>query len=174
MTGKRRIDRITAEEYLQGVAERPIDALRTMRDECLEEETVLSFERRLLQGRMDILRAELERRGGKEGSLIDRLPAILAADERPASRGGFPGKDPVLDFDVPKRRVEQLISDGTLANLAALSVDDVERIVTTLVEAEREVSESRRTVQRVLDSLSAEIGRRYKTGEADPADLLTR
>jgi hypothetical protein len=143
-----------------------------MRDECREEETALSFERRLLHGRMDILRAELERRTGGGASLLERLPSILAGDDEPSTRGAYPGKDPILDVDQPKRRVERLISDGTLANIGNLPADEIERIIGSLSEAEREVSEARHTVQRVLDALNAEIGRRYKSGEADPADVL--
>lgn len=173
MTGKRRIDRITAEAYLDGLSDRPMPEVRTMRDECREEETVLSFERRLLHARMDILRAELERRTGGGASLLERLPAILAGEEGGAStRGAYPGKDPVLDFDQPKRRVEKLIADSTLMNIKNLDAAEVDRIVGVLSEAEREVSESRRTVQRVLDAINAEIARRYKSGEANPGDVL--
>lgn len=173
MSGKRRIDRILSEAYLEGIGERSLPDVRAMRDECREEETVLSFERRLLHARMDILRAELDRRTGGGASLLERLPAILAGDDEPSTRGAYPGKDPVMDFDQPKRRVERLISDGSLANVATMAADEVEQIIGLLSDAEREVSESRRTVQRVLDALTAEIARRYKSGEADPADVLT-
>ncbi len=172
MTGKRRIDRITSDAYLEGIASRSLAEVRSLRDECREEETGLSFERRLLHGRMDILRAELERRTGGGESLIDRLAAILAGDDEPSTRGAYPGKDPIIDFDQPKRRVEKLISDDTLANVGTLPADDLEKIIGLLSDAEREVSESRRAVQRVLDSLNAEIARRYKSGEANPADML--
>lgn len=143
-----------------------------MRDDCRAEEAVLSFERRMLHGRMDILRAELARRTDeKGGSLIERLHEILQ-DDRVPSRGAMPGPDPVLDFDRPKRRVEKLISDDTLANMGSLDAEELERIIGLLSDAEREVSESRRQVLRVLDSLNAEIARRYKSGEADTADVL--
>lgn len=172
MTGKRRIDRVTAEGYLDGLGEKDLASVRTMRDECRQEETVLSFERRLLHARIDLLRAELDRRAGG-ASLMERLPSILAADDRPASRGGYPMDDPVLDFDRPKRRVEMLISDDTLANMTSLPPEQIDGIIATLSDAERDVSEQRRSVQRVLDAINAEIARRYKSGEADPADVLT-
>jgi uncharacterized small protein (DUF1192 family) len=172
MTGKRRIDRITTDEYLEGLSSRPMPDVRALRNECDEEEAVLSFERRLLHARMDILRAELERRAGVGGSILERLPSILADDRQP-SRGQIRMKDPVLDFEQPKRRVEKLVSDDTLANLASLSVDEIESTIGVLSDAEREVSETRRKVLAVLDSLNAEIARRYKTGEAKPGDVLT-
>lgn len=175
VTGKRRIDRITADAYLDGLHDKDLEAVRLMRDECREEEAILSFERRLLQGRMDILRAELARRsGGSEATLVELLPGILTADRPAPGRGALPAKEPSIDFDQSRRRVERLISDDTLANLESLSAEDIERIVGSLVETEREISDGRREVQRVLDAISAEIARRYKSGEADPADLLIR
>lgn len=172
MPGKRRIDRILASGYLDDLAAKPMPEIRTMRAEAEEEEASLSYERRLLQGRIDILEAELTRRSGGSGpSLIELLPKILA-DDSPSSRGAYPRRDPTPPTDRPKRRVEKLISDDTLTNLAGLDDDDVRAVVTTLRDAEREVSESRRHVQNVLDQLQAEIARRYKSGEADPADIL--
>ncbi|HVL89246.1 MAG TPA: aerial mycelium formation protein [Actinomycetota bacterium] len=174
MTGKRRIDRILSETYLEGLADRPMPEVRSMRNDCREEESVLSFERRMLHGRMDLLRAELARRAdGKEGSLIDELAKILAGDERPEDRGGFPGPDPRPGVDHPKRRIEKLISDDTLANVGSMSPDEIEETLGLLSDAEREASQSRRQVQRVLDAINAEIARRYKSGEADPADALS-
>ncbi|MCZ9339603.1 hypothetical protein NGM37_17715, partial [Streptomyces sp. TRM76130] len=56
--------------------------LRALRRDAQREEADLSYVRRLLQGRIDILRAELARRGpapaAAEGqSVVERLPEIL-------------------------------------------------------------------------------------------------
>lgn len=174
MAGNRRIDRITTPDYLDGVESIPLDQVRARRDECLEEETALSYARRLLHGRMDILRAELDRRAGKEGSLLDHLAEILADDEPMPARGAFPTLDPDFSQDHPKRLVERLISDDTLMKLSSLSPEEIEAVITTLSDAERDVSAQRRTVHDVLDRVTAEMVRRYKSGEADPADLLAR
>lgn len=54
-----------AGEEAEPVLERlGLDQLRALRRETLEQEADLSYLRRLLQGRMDILRAELDRRPG--------------------------------------------------------------------------------------------------------------
>src|SRR5262249_28460895 len=52
--------------------------LRALRRDAQRDEADLSYVRRLLQGRIDILRAELARRGGRipEG-VVNRLPEIL-------------------------------------------------------------------------------------------------
>lgn len=170
--GRRRIDRVTEPSYLGDLAGRPLADVRAMRAECQEEEAVLSYERRLLHARLDIMRAELERRAGKGGpSLVERLPQILA-DEHRSTRGAFPQEVVLPSFENSRRRVEQVVSDDTLANLSGLPDDRIRDLIATTEEVERSVSADRRRVQQVLDALNAEIGRRYKTGDADPADVL--
>ncbi|MCA1832447.1 MAG: aerial mycelium formation protein [Actinomycetota bacterium] len=169
--GNRRIDRILDAGFLDGLTARPLPEVRALRGETEEEEALLSYERRLLHGRMDILRAERERRAGKGGSLLERLPEILADDAIP-SRGSMPRGDPP-SLDHPRRRVEKLVSDQTLANMADLSDPQLDAIIATLEQAEHEVSEQRKSVLAVLDALTGEIGRRYGSGEANPEDVLT-
>ena len=97
-----------------------------MRVECSELETEASYLRRLAQGRIDIVRAEQERRaaggGGSLGSLIDDLPRILAgdsprtdvADSRLPTRIGPP------DTAELARDFPELQEDATLANVPLL------------------------------------------------------
>ena len=147
-----------------------------MRAETQEEEALLSYERRMLHGRLAILKKELERRanGVDAGSLLELLPSILSdQDQRGPSRGSFPGADPNLDFAHPHRRVTKLVSDDTIANLPALDEAEIRRIVSELEAAEREVSAVRRPLLDVLDALNKELARRYQSGEADPSDVLT-
>lgn len=170
--GRRRIDRILEPDYARDIGQLALAELRARREECSEEEALLSYERRLLHGRLDILGAELDRRAGKEGSIVDRLAEILADDPRP-SRGAFPQDRPLPSFENPRRRVEKVVSDDTLANLPELGDDRIREIVESLRAIEHEVSEQRRAVQSVLDTLTQEVARRYKTGEADPTDVLS-
>ena len=60
--GRRRIDRVLAPEYLDGLDGLGMEELRSRKAEAEQEETDLSYARRLLQGRLDILRAEREAR----------------------------------------------------------------------------------------------------------------
>lgn len=170
--GKRRIDRILEPEFLRGVEQRSTNEVRVLRSDCSEEEALLSYERRILHGRLAILRAELDRRaGGGTSSIVDKLPEILA-DERRQSRGSFPSHDPHL-YDRPSRRVSKLVTDDTLANLADHDDDAIRAHTREFEEAEREVSAQRRSVLDVLDALNRELARRYQSGEADPNDVLT-
>ncbi len=173
---KRRLDRILAADYLKDLAARSTAEVRTMRAETQEEEALLSYERRMLHGRLAILNKELERRanGGDVGSLVDLLPSILSdQDQRGPSRGSLPLNDPNLDFAHPHRRVTKLVSDDTIANLPALDEAEIRRIIGELESAEQEVSGQRRPLLNVLDSLNKELARRYQSGEADPSDVLT-
>ena len=170
---KRRLDRILDESYLADIQAHSTPEIRDMRAECQEEEGLLSYERRLLHGRLAILGKELDRRAShEESSLVEMLPSILA-DERGPSRGSFPASDPHLDFQHPHRKVSKLVSDDTLANLPRLSDDEIRRIVADLESAERDVSDTRRTLLDVLDALNKELARRYQSGEADPSDVLS-
>src|SRR5215472_12839725 len=79
--GRRRIDRVLDPAYTAGVAERPLAEVRGLRDEAAQEETDLSYVRRLLHGRIDIVRAEQERRAtGDSTAVVDQLAAILSAN----------------------------------------------------------------------------------------------
>jgi hypothetical protein len=173
---KRRLDRILAAEYLADVSARSTGEVRIMRAETQEEEALLSYERRMLHGRLAILKKELERRanGGDATSLLELLPSILSdKGQRGTNRGSFPGADPNLDFAHPHRRVTKLVSDDTIANLPALDEAEIRRIINELESAEREVSDIRRPLLDVLDLLNKELARRYQSGEADPSDVLT-
>jgi hypothetical protein len=158
----RRLDRITAPDYADGVADLPLDDLRAMERECLEVETEVSYIRRLSQGRIDILEAERDRRaaGGALGDLIAALPKILADDTDSRGDAATARVQPVLAPAASiewNRGMERLISDGTLANLPNLSDAELQATIEQLRELEREVSEQRRNVHTSLDAVTHAI-----------------
>ncbi|MER5637412.1 ABC transporter substrate-binding protein [Kitasatospora sp. NPDC002227] len=164
-----------------------LEELRLLRRDALEQEADLSYLRRLLQGRTDILRAELDRRQGggpvpaaapdpaegDPGELLDRLPAILA--DAPASVRR-PARH--LTLGPPRgegyqREADALMGDVQLADLAAHPTEELLAAVERLAVHEREVSGRRQRLQRTADDCGAEITRRYREGEARVDDLLT-
>jgi hypothetical protein len=174
--GNRRIDRVLAEDYLQRISEVSLDELRSMRDEAEQEETDLSYVRRMLQGRMDILRAEVDRRAGGEGatSLIDLLPGILADDVVVSSPHGL-GRHVTTEpsrADQHRRYVEALIADADLSNPLGHDDDSLARALAVFAREETVVSTQRKAVQQVMDACTAEMGRRYREGGAVVDDLL--
>ncbi|MDQ3940867.1 MAG: aerial mycelium formation protein [Actinomycetota bacterium] len=170
---KRRLsEKVTDPSYLDGLSDRSTDDLHAMRDECTHVENELSFERRLCQGRIDILSAELDRRAGRvEGDLISRLPQILA-DENPAS-GAAPLPPRPPDFSTPRaaevdrRRVEELVGETSLARVSKMSEDEIRESIETIAAQEKNLSGLRKKVHEVLDRIQAEMIRRYTSGEAE-------
>ena len=175
-TGNRRIDRVLAEDYLAGLGSLPMDEVRALRKEAEQEETDLSYLRRLLQGRMDILRAELRRRSGEgdDHDLVDDLPQILADEGTSSSPRGL-GRHVTAEpsrADSHRRHVEALVADVDISNLSAHDEVSLQRAIDALEREEQEVSDKRKSVQTVMDASTAEITRRYREGDADVSDLL--
>ncbi len=172
--GNRRIDRVLADDYLERVRSASMPELRTYRDEAIQEETDLSYIRRLVQGRMDILQAELDRReGGGTGSLIDALPGILAEAPRGPAHGL--GRHSTVEPSRAaehRRYVEQLVADVDLSDVFAREPAELITVLEALRDEEEDISAKRRRVQQVVDACSAELTRRYRDGEADASDLL--
>lgn len=165
--GGRRIDRIRDARFIDGLGELSLDGLRERRDECLAEREYLSLLRRLVQGRAEILQAELETRGTDEGDrgwLIDRLATILTADEHhEASRGeavkvGVPEDELLL----ARRRIERLVADAGISDPTTLDDERLAAAVGLLSDEEQEVSAARQGVIKVLDIVQDELKRRYK------------
>ncbi len=173
--GGRRLDRVLAEDFLTGLADLPLEELRELRAEAEQEEVDLSYIRRMIQGRMDIVRAELNRREGPgSGSLVDGLAGILADEPREPARGL--GRHAVVEpsrADSHRRYVESLVADVDLSDLGARTSDELAHALRVLSEEEQVLSAKRRSVQAVMDLCSAEVTRRYRDGEADIAALLT-
>jgi hypothetical protein len=173
-TGTRRIDRVLAEDYLAGLVEAPLADVRVLRDEAEQEEVDLSYIRRLIQGRMDIVRAELNHReGGATGSVVDNLAQVLADEPRAGARGL--GRHTTVEpsrVDSHRRYVEALVADVDLTDTAVRTTDELHHAMRVLADEEQVLSAKRRQVQVVMDACSAEITRRYRDGEADVGTLL--
>jgi hypothetical protein len=170
--GRRRIDRVLAPDYLTGVGHYSLDEVRTRRREAQQEGADLSYLRRLLQGRIGIVRAELARREAhREGSVVAELPEILA-DAVPTEE---PARHPTLQpsrVDEHRRRVEQLVSDVNVSDVTARTDPELAGALEVLELHERTVAKWLGAVQQVADGCSAEIARRYREGEAHVEDLL--
>ena len=160
----RRIDVVLAPEYLEGLEDQSLDDVRARHVECMEIETELSYVRRLAQARVEILRAEQNRRtsGGSVADLVAALPNILAD---PGPRGN-PATSrlprnlaPAPDIEWT-RGSESLIADDTLANLPTLSDDELREALDGLAELDRDVSARRRELHGVVDQIEVDLARR--------------
>ena len=165
-TGNRRIDRIKRADYAKGLEELSLDDVRDRRDECRAELEYLSLLRRLVQGRAEILKAEVERRRDPQdsGSLVDRLAEILAPDESHVSSRGAAVQVGVPDDElaIARRRVERLVADAGISDPGSLPDDSLATAVDLLFSEERSVSADRAQVIAVLEAVQDELKRRYK------------
>ncbi|MEA3218750.1 MAG: hypothetical protein QOJ19_4906 [Acidimicrobiia bacterium] len=173
-------DHLIEPSFLEGIERRPLAELRAMRAECEHVESVLSFSRRVLHGRLDIVGNEQARRqSGGAGTdlreLVDHLPEILADQQNRA-----PARETRLVLTVPPECVsdelvemlDNVAGPDTLTHLPKLSDYEVEQLMERLGDLERQLSVARRGVFERIDAVQHEITVRYKRGEANFEGLL--
>jgi hypothetical protein len=159
--------RVLDPEYVADLEDLSLDDLHRKQAESLELETEVSYARRVAQGRIDILEAELDRRarGASLGELIEALPSILA-DEGPraspaASR--LPIKlAPEHDSDEWGPRLSEL--ETVLVALPDLSEEQLRDSMAQLRSLEREMSTQRRALHEVLTRIDGALAQRITTG----------
>lgn len=172
--GRRRIDRVLAADYVRDLDQLAMTALRERRDEAAQEETDLSYLRRLLHARIDIVCAEQQRRSsGGQVSIVDQLATILADNALGPAKGS--GRHQPLEPSRAgeyRRRAEALVGDPDLTDVSVLTDEKLTETLGDYREQESSVSQRRREVQTVVDTLNAEIAGRYAQGTASVDELL--
>jgi hypothetical protein len=182
--GRRRIDRVLAPGYLDRIDVLDLDEVRIRRAEADQEEVDLSYARRLLQGRIDILKAEQQRRDGggplppapgtrSDQAIVEALKRILTDDAPRTDRGlGRHLATQPSRVGEHRREAERAVADVGGSDLAALDDERLRSAITGLAEIETRVSRSRRSVQQVVDVLTAEVARRYDLDAVSLADTV--
>ncbi len=172
--GRRRIDRVLDPAYVADLGELELGDVRARRDLAAQEETDLSYLRRLLHARIDIVRAEQRhRREGDSAPVLAELARILAENAVGPATGS--GRHQTLlpsQAEAHRRHVEALVADVDLSDVSALSSDTLDDALTAYQTEETSVSQRRREVQHVVDTCNAEIGSRYASGSASVDELL--
>lgn len=174
---RRRIDVIAEESFADDLENVALGDLRDRRKLCDTVDTELSYYRRLLHGRMDLLAFETRRRSGEETrSLIEALPEILADTGGGNNPGELPAKPLAIEApEMPmtgRRDIDRVLEDDFLAHLPTLSDEEVESIQAMLSETESEISAQRRMVYDAYEKIQSELSRRYRQGLADVDELL--
>lgn len=144
--------------------------------EVIEES--ISYVRRTIQVRLDILGTELaHRRSGEpradSSELVARLPEILAEHLRAPGPPQAPKelRTPV-SADALTAALDDIVPTNRLASVNELDDDALAELVDRLEHFETDVSATRHHLHARLDALQAEIIRRYRTGEASVDALL--
>lgn len=173
----RHLTRVLSPEYLDGLADWSDDELRARRAECHQLEEAASYLRRLTQVRLDIIGAELEgRRGGnvQAGTVVERLTRVLSGAVAPTGgRGRLMTDNPRDDQEAwAEARVDRASNGLAIESVGDLDGDALGALTDSLAELERQVSEERRHLHLVYDTIQAELVQRYKTGRSSVDRLL--
>lgn len=150
-----------------------LEQLRSERAVLQAEEDAVSFVRRLAQGRLDVVHAELRRRQGHgaEADLSGELPNILgrqvaAGSGRPPRSTEAPVDHPLVD------ELDRLCGELGFHELTTLDDAALGRLVEGLADFERRRSEERSRLFQRIDDLTGELVRRYRDGAASVDSLL--
>ncbi len=161
------LDQVLAEGFLAGIEDWTAAELRTKRDLAEQAEGRVSYSRRILQGRIDLLRGEAENRDGGD-DLLGRLSAMLA------DRGGGP-RDPVtvrIPRTIAPPEAGDTDADAEVLHLGDLDDDALRDLATRYADLERQLSGLRRQLFDVIDRLQAELAERYRSGATSVTELL--
>lgn len=161
--------RLLAEDYLAGVEDLDAATLRGMREECEVQEHRISYARRILQGRVDVLRAEAtERSEGTSRGVLDRLPDVLADQGQRHFDPATARPPSAID---PAELGDEAVVAGP-ADVTGLTDEELQEWADRYAEEEARLSQVRRQLFDVIDRLQEELADRYRTGRASVTDLL--
>lgn len=175
------VDRLLSAEYVEGIERASVEEVRAKRDACQKAEVALSYVRRVLQGKLDLIEAERAHRldgdAPDPSDLIERLPQILAG---PPTRGSAPHQPLVTmpgvaaglseAYDVELSEIDGL--EDLAGNVSMLDDAQLDEVAVRIRATEAQVSARRRGLHERIDQFQAQIVARYKSGEADVDSLL--
>jgi hypothetical protein len=104
---------------------------------------------------------------------VSRLPEILSEHTRSPGVGRLPQTMAPGEIDPGlERQLNEIVGPHDVESLPSLQDDELLALHDALEAFEHEVSARRRDVFDRIDTLQAEITRRYRTGEASVETLL--
>lgn len=167
---RRRLDQVLDPDFTTDLASLDISEIRHRRRMAELEEMDLSYLRRLVQGRIDIVTVELTRRGDlhhrDDATIVAHLAVILAAGESNSDGQRYISIDEPTRTGEYRRRIESVIGDARWSDVESRTPEQLQEGLSQLRIHEREVSEKRRRVQRVNDLLVRELTRRAERSVA--------
>ena len=139
-----------------------LDQLRARRRELQQHDDAVSYVRRVAQGRADLARAELSRRGSTAPTPdADHLRDILA--DRLLGANGRPPR-PAEDFsgDPLAGDLDRVCAEHGFGRMAELDSEELAALTAALDAFEMEVSAQRQQVFAELDALTDELVEHYR------------
>lgn len=178
--GRRRVDRICDPAFIEGLPGLSIGELRRRREDARAEEADLTFIRRMLQGRLDMVTAEQKARqdGGSSPQESAQMIADLLA-EASGTRSSTPASprhvstDPAPQANAGRRSTDQAVLAAVSSEVARQDDEALATVADALRKHEQEVSQTRQMVHQVLDALTSELARRYRSGDVEIEQALS-
>jgi hypothetical protein len=143
--------------------------LRSIRDHYQDVESGLSYARRIVQGRLDTVTVEFERRRDEnsDGDLIGRLPEALAAHTRgPGLPRPVRGLEPPDWADDLLVELDEILPPSELGAIGTLDEVGLSTVAAKIGELERDLSALRHELHRRIDRVQDELVGRYRDGAA--------
>ncbi|MGH8924064.1 MAG: hypothetical protein ACRDWA_05420 [Acidimicrobiia bacterium] len=170
-TDRRRLDQIQDPDFIADLDSLTLDELRARRDLAEDVENELSYYRRFLHGRLDLLAFEQRRRRGEETrSLIDALTEILTGRDHTGAASSRHLSTDVPDIPLQGRRhLDHVLGNDLMARLGEMSEEELSAAASELSDLESEISTVRQGVQAIVDRVHAQVISRYKHDLGDPA-----
>lgn len=168
-------EELLPEAQLEDLAALGTTELRALRSRFEAAEEGVSYARRVLQGRLDILRARLvERDEDAAAALVAALPTILADRghvtdpmQARATRVRVPP-----DAERYTAALDAVLAEEDLDSLGEVAIAELDPVIDRLAAVEQELSERRRQLFTRIDAIRTELVARYKDGRADVRELL--
>jgi hypothetical protein len=179
------VDVLLSTEFVEGIEEASVEEVRAKRDACQRAEVALSYVRRVLQGKLDLIEAEQARRAGgglrDASALIDKLPEILAGAPAVAGSGRSTPHQPMVTmpgvaaglaeaFEVELSAISGL--EDLAGNLGVLDDATLDEVANRIRATEAKVSARRKRLHDRIEQIQAQIVARWMSGEANVQSLL--
>ena len=151
--------------FVEGLDTLALEEVRRRRNQALAEREFLSYLRRLVQVRRDVLAAEQRRRlaGAPMRPIVEQVTAVLAAGPQGRGRGEALRLElPEEDAEEAERRMEAMLGGVSLTYPERLQDDTLAQALATLTEHERSISADRAAVIAVHDRFQDELKRRFR------------
>ena len=108
----------------------------------------------------------------REGDLVASLTGILSGGSRQPGPGRLPTTMVPNEDEADTTELDRIAGPSVLGDLSSQDEGTLESLVNDLSAYETALSRLRRSLFERIDTLQAELVRRYKTGEAKVESLL--
>jgi hypothetical protein len=166
---------VVLDEWVSGIGSMSDAELKGLIGDLAGEEREISYGRRILHGKIDLLRAELvnrlrERHNSGSETITDaditRLTDLLTSDRWEQELNAVDGDEaPALDKKGSKM--------DSFPDLGSLTDPELKELIRTLTDEERDISYKRRILHGKIDIIRAELVNRMRTQREEGEATIT-